>query len=405
MTKIALRVIFCILAYLVVLGYIAQFAHAQTKVIISGHAGDITDNTQTPAPLVAVKFSLAYCGANQPRVFGVANPVSTNATFTADPVTLAITGQVWPNDLMSCGGVTGGTRYNVQWLVNGVRVGPQQCYQVLSPGPFNLDTAQPCATVPPPTPPPGTQDAHVRNLTVDGLLSGFNAVFSGDVTAASFHFAATGFHSFCGNGSGDFYPYALKQDFTFQCAAFPTPAAVTFNGRAGPTLMPASGDYNFGAISGKLGSAQTDSTTVYPGTMNKSQTWDHTPTLCPSSGGLAQFPTGTDAAGNATGCALPATSHGVVATSTFTSCALVHFGDTDQNCAGTGTWSATISGAYTTVCTINSGWMGGSADTTGVSQTTFGINGTTSTSFGYYIANIHDNAAGATVVFTCAAIQ
>ncbi len=114
-----------------------------------------------------------------------------------------------------------------------------------------------------------------------------------------------------------------------------------------------------------------------------------------------------DGSGGITASAQPCstTGHGVVATANFTSCALITWGSTDHSCAGTATWSNAITGSYTTVCTINTGFTSGSADATGISQTTFGLNSTTSTTFGYYISNIHDAASGHTVLFTCAALQ
>lgn len=100
----------------------------------------------------------------------------------------------------------------------------------------------------------------------------------------------------------------------------------------------------------------------------------------------------------------------VVARVNFTSCTLIHIGDTEQNCTGTQSWGTTISGTYSMSCIIGvpSFTTGGSSDTTGLTQSTWGLAGPTplgTTSFNYYLSNIHDNAAGLTVTLSCMAVQ
>jgi hypothetical protein len=95
----------------------------------------------------------------------------------------------------------------------------------------------------------------------------------------------------------------------------------------------------------------------------------------------------------------------VVATFSGTSCTLVHFGDSEQNCSGSGTWSQSISGGYTMSCVMLVTPPGGS-DSTGLTQSTLTISPTmSSTSFSYTISNIHDAAAGLTVGLSCDAFQ
>jgi hypothetical protein len=104
----------------------------------------------------------------------------------------------------------------------------------------------------------------------------------------------------------------------------------------------------------------------------------------------------------------PASGHGVVASADFTSCAMVSYGATDQNCVAPATWSNSISGSYSMSCIIGIPFTGGGADTSGLSQTTFGLAGAspkTSTGFTYFIANQHSAAATLTVTMSCVAVQ
>jgi hypothetical protein len=98
----------------------------------------------------------------------------------------------------------------------------------------------------------------------------------------------------------------------------------------------------------------------------------------------------------------------VVARVNFTTCAMIHYGDTDQNCVDTQSWGTTISGAYSISCIIGIPFTGGSTDSSGLSQTTWGLSGASplgTTSFNYYIANQHDAAATETVFMSCMAVQ
>ena len=161
----------------------AQLALAVTpaKIPITGHLGALGPDPSNPV-VYQVKFALSYCGANQPKVIGQGTWVATTATYQAD-VNGLLSGTIWPNDFISCGGVSGNSRYNVTYLVNGQVIGPVMCFQVLSTaGVFNLDAAVPCAVTPPPTPPPPFLDAGFRNLTLAGDLFGNNATFNGFIS-------------------------------------------------------------------------------------------------------------------------------------------------------------------------------------------------------------------------------
>jgi hypothetical protein len=99
-----------------------------------------------------------------------------------------------------------------------------------------------------------------------------------------------------------------------------------------------------------------------------------------------------------------------VAAVNFTTCAMVSAGATDQNCVATQAWGTTIAGTYSVSCIIGVPFAGpsGTADTSGLTQTTWGLSGASplgTTSFQYYIANQHSAAAGNTVTMSCVAIQ
>lgn len=74
---------------------------------------------------------------------GYAFLVSTTQTIQANSSGV-ISGAVWPNDVISCAGTTGGSQYRVTFLVNGIPAQTPQCYSVLSTqGTWNLNTQQP----------------------------------------------------------------------------------------------------------------------------------------------------------------------------------------------------------------------------------------------------------------------
>jgi hypothetical protein len=164
---------------LILLTFSAQLALAQpTQTPITGHFGGVGPDPENPS-IYQVQFALAYCGGNIPMVQGYGTIPSTTATYTADSTGL-VSGSIWANDLITCGATTGGTRYNVTYLLNGQRAGPVICYNVLSTqGTFNFDQAVQCPQVPPPTPPPPPfPDAGFHNVTIYGnLLAGSETVY------------------------------------------------------------------------------------------------------------------------------------------------------------------------------------------------------------------------------------
>lgn len=125
------------------------FAVAQSTIALTGHVSDASGGI---APGMAVKFELYNCGANFPRVPGSFSIAKQTFTLTPDNTGL-LTGTIFPNDRIVCGGVTGSTRYKVTVILNNIPQGLATCYWVQSTtNPFNLDTATPCTTVPPAPP-------------------------------------------------------------------------------------------------------------------------------------------------------------------------------------------------------------------------------------------------------------
>lgn len=330
--------------FLLLLSAVAAFA--QSRIPVTGHFGGVDASTPNN---FAVRFELAYCGSNLPRVPGVFNPVLTNATFNVDPTTGLISGMIWPNDELTCGGASGGTRYNVTAIVNNVPQGQPTCYQVLSSvGTFNLDTAQPCVQVPPPPPPPGFGDYEFNNLTLAGWLHGTSAIFTGDVTSLSFHFSTSGTHFACPTGQ---FANALNQDFTFACAA-PAAAPVTsVFGRTG-VVAAANGDYNFSQISGTLADSQFQATThVYPIRVQEADALTNNPseTTCALVAGQAIASVAIDASANIT-CTHVAFPTQQIEAMTFPACAAA--AGTYETCVISAvTWPTPFTGPYSLTCT------------------------------------------------------
>lgn len=291
MTRKLLR----ILGLAVLLLCAVQLGLAQSQIAVTGHIAAAGPNPSTPT-VYQVQFTLAYCGANVPRIFGTGTIAASTATYTADSTGL-IAGTIWGNDVITCGGVAGGTRYNVSFVTNGVRVGPTQCFQVIGAGPFNLDTAQPCVTVPPPPPPPGQGDYEFHNLTLSGLLAGVNANFSGDVTALSFHFSTAGAHSICPTGQ---VAKQLNQDFTLGCVPQTAAPVTSVFGRTGPVAA-ALNDYNFNQLAGTIADGQFQGIShVYPIQVTEAAHLTGTPTqtTCGVTAGNAIASVAIDSAAN-----------------------------------------------------------------------------------------------------------
>lgn len=220
---------------------------AQSTIPVTGHLGD---SSQGVPPGMSVKFELYSCGSNIPRIFGSFTIVKQSFTLTPDAGGL-ITGAIWPNDVINCGGVTGGTRYNVTVYMDGVPQTLTACYAVLSTmGTFNLDTATPCTSATPSPPPGGPFDATYNNLTLQGLLSGNNANFTGTVSAAVFRLLTT--PTPCPSG----FMTGLTATLGVICRSPAASPVTSVNGRTG-AVTPQPGDYSCGMIAGAVCSLPT----------------------------------------------------------------------------------------------------------------------------------------------------
>lgn len=183
---------------------------SQTVIPVTGHLGDPSQGT--PAGM-SVKFELYNCGANTPKVVGTFSIIKQNFTLTPDSTGL-LTGNIVPNDIISCGGTVGTTYYNVTTLLNGVPQAPAACYSVQrSVGTFNLDVATPCTSISPPTPPSPPVDGTYNNLLVNGVLSGGSALFGSTVQATEFILAST--PNPCGSGQ---FMTGYTATFAVECA-------------------------------------------------------------------------------------------------------------------------------------------------------------------------------------------
>jgi hypothetical protein len=110
-----------------------------TTISVTGNTGVISGGAQ---PYAAVSIQLYNCAAPAtiPNLWVL---VQTSYTLQAD-ANGNVTGSVWPNNVISCGGVTGSSQYRVTYLVNGVPAFQAQCYSVLSTqGTWNLNSQQP----------------------------------------------------------------------------------------------------------------------------------------------------------------------------------------------------------------------------------------------------------------------
>lgn len=174
-----------------------------------------------------------------------------------------------------------------------------------------------------------------------------------------------------------------------------------------------------GSLSGALNQCGNSPTQLFGIGIQANGNENCTQVLFPAVGGniaVSQMDNGTNAdsshywTGNGHWTQIPPHNVVVVARANFTSCAMVSAGSTDQNCVATQAWGTTISGAYSISCIIGTPFTGpsGTPDTTGLTQTTWGLSGASpmgTTSFNYYIANQHSAAAGNSVTMSCVAVQ
>jgi hypothetical protein len=318
--------------------------YAQNTIPVTGHVSD--SSTGVPAGM-SVKFELSYCGGNYPRVVGAFGIVRQNFTLTPNLAGL-ITGTIVPNDLINCGGVTGGTCYNITLLLNGIPQIPTACYAVLSTmGTFNLDTATPIASSTGPPVPGGPYDATYDNLTLLGLLSGGSALFSGTVQANAFELAAA--PTPCNSGA---YMTGLT---TFLIPICNTPAAATitsFNTRGG-AVLPVTGDYSCAMVTGAICSLPTNYYQLV-GANGTSQTARNRLNLI--SGGATTVTCADDSGTNSSDCTItsPAVPTATDFYWTFTTCN--NMTGQPSQCTGTTTLPGTMPNAsYQIFCQTNSG--------------------------------------------------
>lgn len=110
-----------------------------------------------------------------------------------------------------------------------------------------------------------------------------------------------------------------------------------------------------------------------------------------------------DGNGNLVDSGRSAVSGSILASVSFTSCAIQDISDTDKSCSGSQSWPSTLPTAnYSILCTVGlPGFSGGSS---GMTKTTWGWTSKSTTSFGYYVANDHSGSAGNSVSMDCIAV-
>lgn len=126
-----------------------------------------------------VRIQLVNCGAYQPRATYDGAFVSTQIKISYILTILngAFSQYVWPNDLISCGGTTGNTRYTVTYIQNGVPVGQPETFSVPSTiNPFDTTEQTPVSSLPPASM-AGT-DFHFRSLITDSSVTGNQGSFN-----------------------------------------------------------------------------------------------------------------------------------------------------------------------------------------------------------------------------------
>lgn len=240
-THVAIRCLLVAIAALIMLCLLPDsWGQAPTPNNVTGHMAGISG---TPIAGTYIEFLLTNCGGSQPRIFGYFGIAPLTGDFLPDSTGL-VTGTIWPNDYISCGGVTGNTRWQVTYVVNNIPTGPSTCYQVLSSvNPFNLDTAvpaTPCITSTPIL--PNDQTAH--NFTLTGVLAGVNGVFGGTLQAHKFLLDFT--PSPC---TAPQFIRGLNADFTAICASPVVAPVSSVFGRAN-AVVAAIGDYSCSQVTG-----------------------------------------------------------------------------------------------------------------------------------------------------------
>lgn len=142
---------------------------------VTGHMAGVSGS---PVAGTYIQFQLTNCQGGNPRILGYTGIAPSTGVFLPDDEGL-VSGTIWANDKIDCGGVTDNSRWLVTNIVNNIPQGPPTCYNLLSsPNPFDLDTAtptSPCITATPILP----NDATFHNIVVTGLTAGVDGKFTG----------------------------------------------------------------------------------------------------------------------------------------------------------------------------------------------------------------------------------
>lgn len=289
----------------------------------------------------SIRVDLQNCTA--PRVPGTGNIGEKTRTFYPNGSGI-VTVTLYSNSVIDCGqGVLANpVNFYTFNLVSNGGVTSLGSYKVPA-GSSTLDTLTPINTTPIINTPTG--DSTYLRLDLGNwsdLIQPVPSVSSsGRVnsnTGYQLNSAAPSNHVLCGNGTN--YVDATTCGVNTGVTSFKT--------RTG-AVTPAANDYGFSLLSGKLGNTQTDSTLIYPGTFNKAQIWDHTPTNsgCTTSAGQALASASSDTAGNLT-CTHIAVPTQIVQAVVFAACAAA--AGTYNTCTVNGTWPNAFPGAYAITC-------------------------------------------------------
>ena len=158
------RIFRLLVAVLGLSGAIQALATTPVPIPITGNLGAVSGTGQ---PYAGVQILLQNC-ASPVSITGYFGIVQQGYQIRANSSGL-ISGNIWPNDLITCNGTTGNSQYSVTLMNNGTPSGTRQCYQVTSgQGIWNMNTQQPISCS---SPPPNPQDAQYRNLNVTGCFS------------------------------------------------------------------------------------------------------------------------------------------------------------------------------------------------------------------------------------------
>lgn len=118
-----------------------------------------------------VRFELLYTGYNQPHITGTTQIVPSKLDVQPDSSGNLST-NLYGNDIITCGTVTGGTRWQVTYFVGGF-AGNSAIYNITG-GTWDLTSALPDNALPPPTPPAAVDATYLR-------LDGGNSPVTGTV--------------------------------------------------------------------------------------------------------------------------------------------------------------------------------------------------------------------------------